>query len=188
MWHHRPTHIFEPEAFYMVTAGTMHKQHFFRGDDRLELLQSTLEGVLSEYQWEAQSWALFSNHYHFIAKAPSNAATLKRLIQKLHSITAREINRLDRVWSIYIDGDQIRISPEVAAEFVEQSRPIFNEADSGANKIERQAIISLPFSPVVFIHRNTRRPPVAPRLPLPSMMLMQPGSSTVAVRRAVPGT
>ena len=103
MWHHRPVYVFEPDLLYMVTAGTVHKQHFYRSSDRLELLQTALQDILAEFQWELQTWAVFSNHYHFIARAPADPFWLKRAIQKLHSNTAREINRRDhicgrRVW------------------------------------------------------------------------------------------
>ena len=80
MWHHRPIHAFEPDVFYMVTAGTLHKQHFYQGSDRLELLQTTLQDILAEFHWTLQAWAVFSNHYHFIAKAPTDASSLKRAI------------------------------------------------------------------------------------------------------------
>jgi putative transposase len=108
MWHHRPAHVFEPDVFYMVTAGTLHKEHFYQGDDRLGLLQAALQEVLGEFQWALQAWAVFPNHYHFIAQAPADASSLKPAIQKLHSVTAREINRRDqtggrRVWFQFWD-------------------------------------------------------------------------------------
>src|SRR5262245_26345589 len=108
MWHHRPVHVFEHDVFYMVTAGTLHKKHFYQGNDRLELLQSALREVLGEFHWALQAWAVFPNHYHFIARAPGDASSLKPAIQKLHSVTAREINRRDqthgrRVWFQFWD-------------------------------------------------------------------------------------
>jgi hypothetical protein len=48
-WHHRPTHVFVPNTIYMVTCGTLHKAHFFRGDDRLALLQDALFEVAEAY-------------------------------------------------------------------------------------------------------------------------------------------
>ena len=108
MWHHRPVHVFEPGAYYMVTAGRLRKEHFFTTDDRLEILLTTLQNTLAEHEWILQGWALFSNHYHFIARAPSDASTLRQVIRKLHSVTAREINHGDmapgrRVWFQYWD-------------------------------------------------------------------------------------
>ena len=95
-------------ATYMVTAGTLHKQHFFRGDERLRFLQEALLEAAEDYGWELQAWAVFSNHYHFVARAPDTPATLKALVQRMHSLTAREINRVDgtpgrQVWFQYWD-------------------------------------------------------------------------------------
>ena len=69
-WHHRPVHVFKPGTMYMVTAGTVRKQHFFRGDEKLGLLEKELKAATEAYKWQVQAWALFSNHYHFIAFAP----------------------------------------------------------------------------------------------------------------------
>lgn len=107
-WHHRPSHVFLPKTMYMVTAGTFHKEHFFKGGERLGFLQQALFDAAEAYGWELQAWAIFPNHYHFIAKAPQDASSLKFMIQRLHSQTGREINRLDaapgrRIWFQYWD-------------------------------------------------------------------------------------
>jgi len=107
-WHHSPLHLFVPNTIYIVTASTLYKQHFFRSDDRLQLLHDTLLEVVTAYDWQLQAWAVFSNHYHFIAKSPDTATTLAPMIQRLHSETAREVNRLDgmsgrQVWFQYWD-------------------------------------------------------------------------------------
>jgi len=107
-WHHSPLHVFIPGMIYMVTASTLHKEHFFEGDDRLTLLQEALFASAESYKWELQAWSIFSNHYHFISKAPDEDASLKQIIQRLHSFTAREINHTDntpgrQVWFQYWD-------------------------------------------------------------------------------------
>jgi putative transposase len=107
-WHHSPLHLFVPNTIYMVTASTLNKQHVFLGDERLELLQDALLEVTMAYMWSLQAWAVFSNHYHFIAKSPDDATTLKKMIQRLHSQTSRAVNRLDgvsgrQVWFQYWD-------------------------------------------------------------------------------------
>lgn len=107
-WHHSPMHLFVPNTMYMVTASTLGKQHTFRGDDRLQILQDALFEVAEAYDWELQAWAIFSNHYHFIARSPEDATTLKKMIQRLHSQTSRAVNRLDglsgrQVWFQYWD-------------------------------------------------------------------------------------
>ena len=107
-WHHRPTHRFLPEMIYIVTAGTLHKAHYFKGDKRLTLLQSILLNTLDKHGWIIQAWAIFANHYHFIAISPPAGASLKALIRELHSVSSQAINRLDgihgrRVWFQYWD-------------------------------------------------------------------------------------
>jgi putative transposase len=107
-WYHRPAHVFESNQLYMVTASTLHKQLLFKGEDRLSLLQNYLFSLSEKFEWELQAWALFSNHYHFIAKAPAKAETLKTLIRQFHSLTARDLNKMDeiqgrKVWFQYWD-------------------------------------------------------------------------------------
>ncbi len=107
-WQHAPLHIFVPNAFYIVTASTLYKQRIFDTSAKLALLQNTLFEVMQAYGWELQAWALFVNHYHFIARAPEDGASLKRLIQRLHSQSARLVNEIDRtagrrVWFQYWD-------------------------------------------------------------------------------------
>lgn len=92
----------------MVTASTLYKQHLFKGSGRLTLLCEALLEVVAAYGWALQAWAVFSNHYHFIACSPDDANTLKPLIQRLHSQTARAMNRMDgmkgrQVWYQYWD-------------------------------------------------------------------------------------
>lgn len=108
IWHHSPLHLFVPNTFYMVTASTLHKQRLFNTPQKLRLLQDALFEVMQAYNWRLQAWALFSNHYHFIAHSPQDGTSLKRLIQRLHSQTARALNALDgtpgrQVWFQYWD-------------------------------------------------------------------------------------
>ena len=107
-WHHKPPHLFAPGATFMVTAGTWQKKHFFRTNALLERLQNTLFSTLGAQGWALQAWAIFPNHYHFIAQAPSVECPLKQTIQSLHSYTARELNRVNqtpgrRIWFQYWD-------------------------------------------------------------------------------------
>jgi putative transposase len=92
----------------MVTAGTYQKTHFFREAKHLAFLNDQLLELAEKYDWRLQAWAVFSNHYHFVALAPEDAKTLKRFTQHLHSVTAREINRHDgtagrQIWHLYWD-------------------------------------------------------------------------------------
>ncbi|MFH0954121.1 MAG: hypothetical protein V1873_07310 [Verrucomicrobiota bacterium] len=97
-----------PDTLYMVTAGTLHKEHFYRDRPRLESLQSALHDVLAQRGWELRAWALFSNHYHFIARSPDEGGRIRRVIQHLHSDASETLNRLDgtpgrKVWYQYWD-------------------------------------------------------------------------------------
>ena len=106
-WPHAPPHFISESGAYMVTAGTYEKEHFFRGPDRLKLLQTTLLELTEQYGWQIQAWAVFSNHYHFIASLPdAGGGNLSRVLSHLHSNTARAINGLDtkpgrKVWHNY---------------------------------------------------------------------------------------
>jgi len=107
-WHHRPAHVFVANTMYIVTAGTLHKEHFFRQKERLNLLQEALFEVTKTYNWKLQVWAVFSNHYHFVAQSPDDAKTLRHMLQRLHSHTARKVNRMDaapgrKVWFQFWD-------------------------------------------------------------------------------------
>ena len=108
-WRHSLLHLFIPNSNYIVTASTYKKEHIFLGDKNLSLLQNVLFKVIDAYEWELQAWALFSNHYHFIATAPKDAHTSKKLLQRLNSQSAREVNNYTgspgrKVWFPYWDS------------------------------------------------------------------------------------
>lgn len=93
----------------MITAGTYKKEHFFSSPERLDELQNQLFTLAEKYEWDLQAWAIFGNHYHFIAQTKSDPATLRTFIRHLHSLTARYVNRLDglegrKVWYQYWDS------------------------------------------------------------------------------------
>lgn len=107
-WHHSPLHVFVPHTTYMVTAGTLRKEHFFRSPSRLRLLHDTLRELAAQYRWQLQAWAVFSNHYHWIGVAPEDGSTLRKFVSHLHTKTAAAINREDatigrKVWFQYWD-------------------------------------------------------------------------------------
>jgi len=105
---HCPLHIFIPNTSYIVTASTLHKTPIFHDEQRLKMLQSALLEATESFGWQLQAWAVFPNHYHFIAQSPAEGITLSRMIQRLHSLTARQVNDLDqkpgrKVWYQYWD-------------------------------------------------------------------------------------
>ena len=90
----------------MVTGGTYLKRPWFRGSDRLAFLSDALLRLAAEYEWNLQAWAIFANHYHFVAISPAHPENLPHLIKKLHSDTALAANEWDdargrQVWYQY---------------------------------------------------------------------------------------
>ena len=92
----------------MVTAATYLKAHHFTPRSRLDLLHDALLTRAEEYGWRLQAWAVFSNHYHFVAISPDDPGNLPRFLGHLHSRTTDALNCLDgtpgrKVWFQYWD-------------------------------------------------------------------------------------
>ena len=108
-WPHAPLHQLGQRATYFLTAGTYLKHHHFRSRERLRVLHRGLLTVALDFGWRLEAWAVFSNHYHFVAHSPSDApdaTNLPEMISVLHSKTASWINRLDatprrKIWYNY---------------------------------------------------------------------------------------
>ena len=98
-WPHAPAHRLSERGAFIVTAGTYGKHHYFRGSQRLTSLQTELLKLAQEFGWQLEAWAVFSNHYHFVAQSPEtdiDAASLEPMLTALHSKTAIWVNRLDQ--------------------------------------------------------------------------------------------
>ena len=107
-WHHSPLHVFIPGTIYMVTGATLYQKRIFYDDARLLTLHNVLLEAADKHGWALQAWAVFANHYHFIGRSPEDATTLRTVIRRVHSLTAREANRLAgisgrKVWFQYWD-------------------------------------------------------------------------------------
>jgi len=97
-WPHAPTHQLASRGTYFVTASTLHNAHYFRGKERLVVPHRGVLKVAAEFGWRLEAWAVFSNHYHFVAQSPEpedNARSLTRMLSLLHEKTAKWVNRLD---------------------------------------------------------------------------------------------
>ena len=84
---------------YFVTAGTHLKEHHFRTRNRLQVLHRGLLILARDFGWDLEAWAVFSNHYHFIAHSPATAAdasSLSQMLGVLHTKSTRWVNRLDQ--------------------------------------------------------------------------------------------
>jgi putative transposase len=105
-WPHSPTHRLNAAGAYIVTASTYQKQPFFYSQKRLTYLCEALLELAIRYGWKLEAWAVFPNHYHFIATSPKRVATLAKFVGHLHGVTAKEINNEDdaakrKVWFQY---------------------------------------------------------------------------------------
>ena len=93
----------------MITCGTYEKVHYLNAPEKLDLFRDLFFACIAEAGWDLHAWAILSNHYHFIASSPSDPATLRRMISKLHTLSARDLNERDRqpgrkVWFQYFDS------------------------------------------------------------------------------------
>ncbi len=108
-WPHAPTHQLCERGTYLVTAATYQKAHYFRGAERLRVLQRGLLKLAADYGWQIEAWVVFPNHYHFVAHSPAalpSAENLPKMLTKLHTKTATWLNRLDgspgrQIWHNY---------------------------------------------------------------------------------------
>ncbi len=106
---HTPPHWFVPNAIYMVTGATLYQKPWLDSAEKKRHFCETLMERSSLLSWAIEAWAVMSNHYHFVARAPEDATTLKALVQGIHSISAKFVNKLDRasgrrIWYNYWDS------------------------------------------------------------------------------------
>ncbi len=97
-WPHAPTHQLAVGGTFFVTGATYQKLHHFPGANRLRVLQRGLLTVAEKFGWQLEAWAVFSNHYHFIAHSPADAddaTSLRAMLGMLHVKTAGWVNKLD---------------------------------------------------------------------------------------------
>ena len=108
-WPHAPEHRLAEAGTYFVTAANYLKAHHFCGREKLEVLHRGLLTVACDQGWRLEAWAVFSNHYHFVAHSPERADTaesLRVMLSGLHERTAKWVNKLDgvrgrKVWHNY---------------------------------------------------------------------------------------
>ena len=106
-WPHAPVHQLGPGGAYIITAGTYQKLHHFSSAKRLDLLSEAIFEAAQRFKWQLQAWAVFPNHYHFVALTQSSAR-LPELTRHIHAQTASAINDEDqmpkrKVWFQYWD-------------------------------------------------------------------------------------
>ena len=107
-WPHSPPHLFVSGASYFITGGTYLKARLFDAPRRRDLLLATICQQAGVFGWMLEAWAVMSNHYHLVARAPEDAKTLTAMLRATNSITARAINAEDqtpgrKVWFQFRD-------------------------------------------------------------------------------------
>ena len=106
-WPHAPIHRFGEAGTYFITAGTLHKQHFFRQPASLNDLRDLLFTYAQRFDCWLQAWSLLSNHYHLIIQC-DDGNNIRRMLRELHKYSAIAVNRRDaakgrKVWFQYWD-------------------------------------------------------------------------------------
>ena len=97
-WPHAPPHRLEETGVYFLTARASERRHILAANDMKDWFQDTFFALTEEFGWTLEAWAILSNHYHFIAHSPDSpdgARSLRPMVQKLHSLTTKELNRRD---------------------------------------------------------------------------------------------
>ena len=52
----------------MVTGATLHKAKLFSTEVKLTMLEHDLLALAKQHHWQLEAWAVFVNHYPFIAR------------------------------------------------------------------------------------------------------------------------
>jgi putative transposase len=84
----------------MVTAATYQHQPFYKSAEALDVLMSILTQNLQEAEWTIRAWAVFPNHYHFLANSPESEGggrSLSRLVSRVHMQAAKAINEQQKM-------------------------------------------------------------------------------------------
>ena len=98
-WPHAPPHRLSETGVYFLTARTRDQRHLLADDDMKDWFEANLFELAAESGWRLEAWCVLSNHYHFVAHSPvgvDSAESLSAMIQKLHSLTTKELNRRDK--------------------------------------------------------------------------------------------
>ena len=96
-WPHAPVHRMSEHGIYFVTAGTLRKEHLFDAPARRDLLEGMLLSLAKGRGWQLEAWAVFANHYHFVARGCPDSRPIGDFVGELHSRSAIALNKLDGV-------------------------------------------------------------------------------------------
>ena len=103
-WPHAPPHWLTNSGYYFVTASTYHRENLFDSPEKLNAVTKMLIESAEKFGWSLRAWAVFSNHYHFLAQSPEGSGkSLREWLSEFHRSSAILINQIDknegrRIW------------------------------------------------------------------------------------------
>jgi putative transposase len=96
-WPHAPVHRLSEHGIYIVTAGTLNKEHLLNTPAKLDLVERLLLSLSKEHNWQLEAWAVMINHYHFVARGAPDSTPMSEFLRKFHSRSAIDLNEVDGV-------------------------------------------------------------------------------------------
>jgi putative transposase len=94
-WPHAPIHRLGSDSVYIVTGATLHKALLFSNPQKLTMLEHEILTLAKHYFWQLEAWAVFTNHYHLIARGGADATSLDKYLKHIHGNSARNLNVID---------------------------------------------------------------------------------------------
>ena len=90
----RPIRIEFPNALYHVTARGDRREDIFEDDADRQMFLSTLEQVITQFNWLCHAWCLMDNHYHLMIQTPDG--NLSKGMRQLNGVYTQASNRRHR--------------------------------------------------------------------------------------------
>lgn len=87
----RPIRIEFPDALYHVTARGDRREDIFEDDADRQMFLSTLEQVITQFNWLCYAWCLMDNHYHLMIQTPDG--NLSKGMRQLNGVYTQASNR-----------------------------------------------------------------------------------------------
>ncbi|NWF91544.1 MAG: transposase [Syntrophaceae bacterium] len=87
----RPLRIEYPGAVYHVTSRGNGRNRIFRDDQDREIFLSSLEDVVTRYNWLCHAYCLMDNHYHLVVETPDGNLSIG--MRQLNGVYTQRYNR-----------------------------------------------------------------------------------------------
>lgn len=102
-----PPHIYQDNACYFLTAHVAGLRRLLDTDEKCVLVRDILKEELIQSDFLLYAWVILADHYHLLLKT-NEGIPLHQFVQRLHSKSAIQLNRLDgtpgrTVWYQYWD-------------------------------------------------------------------------------------